>query len=83
MSKPEHDPSELVRLAKLVKAMRSVQKRYYAGDHSTATLTTAKDLERRVDKAVDWVLDHRQPRQTMLFADVQDEPTKGPYGKPT
>lgn len=52
------DP-ELVRLAKLVKLMRAAQKEFFAGDKSPAKVKLAKDLERRVDRAVSWVLANR------------------------
>jgi hypothetical protein len=56
------DTTELVRFAKLVSLMRSVQRAYFDGDRSPACIGQARDLERRVDKATRWILDHRQPK---------------------
>ncbi len=58
------DPSEIARFAKLVKLMRQAQHRYFDGDRSPASISQAKDLERRVDRAVTWILGHRQPGLT-------------------
>lgn len=69
------DHNELVRLAKLVKLMRAAQRQYFAGDRSDAVIAQAKDYERRVDRAVKWVLDHRQGE---LFP---RESGAGPYEK--
>lgn len=80
MPHAEHDPSELVRLAKLVKLMRDGQRKYFNGDRSPATLAAVKDYERRVDKAVKWVILHRQPKQGTLFNDPPKAAGKGPYG---
>jgi hypothetical protein len=61
------EDTELVRLAKLVKLMRDAQRHYFAGDKSAVTLAMARQFEQRVDKAVKWVLEHRQGR---LFDDA-------------
>jgi hypothetical protein len=52
--------NELLRFAKLVKLMRSMQKRYFDGDRSRECLIQARDCEARVDKAVWWILSNRQ-----------------------
>jgi hypothetical protein len=52
--------TELLRLAKLVKLMRGVQTSHDRGDRSATTRNQKLDLERRVDKAVTWVLAHRK-----------------------
>jgi len=80
MPVPEYDPSELVRLARLVKLMRDGQRKYFAGDRSPATLAAVKDYERRVDKAVKWIMIHRQSRQGTLFNDPAESAGNGPYG---
>ena len=67
------EETEVVRLAKLVALMRGAQKSFFESRHATV-LTQSKDLERRVDKAVKWVLAHRQGE---LFAAPQ--PDLGPY----
>ena len=46
-------------LARLVKSMREVQKRFFAGERSSELIRQAKDWERRTDKAVAEVLDDR------------------------
>jgi hypothetical protein len=51
---------EIVRLAKLVRLMRSAQTRYFRGDKSRASMSAALDLEKRVDTAVAWVIGNRQ-----------------------
>jgi hypothetical protein len=67
MTEPPSE-TEVVRLAKLVKLMRDSQRRYFGGDRSAEAIAHAKDLERRVDKAIAWVLAHRGPngRQEQL-----------------
>ena len=52
--------NELVRFAKLFKLMRSLQRAYFDGDRSATTLAQARDTERRVDKAIAWIVSHRQ-----------------------
>ena len=69
------EETEVVRLAKLVKVMRDLQKRYFDGEKNSTVLKQSKDYERRVDKAVRWVLAHRQPE---LFA-PDPTPDLGPY----
>ena len=66
---PEREMLLLVRFAKLAKVMREVQKHYFDGDRSIETIRQAKDLERRVDKAIAWVLTHAagNPTQGKLF----------------
>ena len=51
---------DIVRLARLVREMRQAQARYFGGDRSRQAIGAAKDLEKRVDKAVGWVLDQHQ-----------------------
>jgi hypothetical protein len=68
MATPPVEPNELVRLAKLVKLMRTAQKRFFDGDRSRAALSQARDLERRVDKAVVWVIEHRQGQRKFPLA---------------
>ncbi|MFO0961264.1 MAG: hypothetical protein U0800_28115 [Isosphaeraceae bacterium] len=61
------DPAEvLTRFAKLVKLLRANQREFFKGDKSSTRVNQCKDLERRVDKAVDWVLDPAR-RQGQLF----------------
>lgn len=48
------------RFAKLVKLMRAAQSRYFEGDRRNATINMSIDLERRVDRGVRWVSDHRE-----------------------
>jgi hypothetical protein len=66
--------NELLRLAKLVKVMRAAHQKWADGDHSRAVLTQCRDLERRVDRAVQWVLEHRQGE---LFP--ENDAAIGPY----
>lgn len=69
----QDDP--LVRLATMVREMRALQRKFFAGDKSSATFDRAKTLERAVDREVSAVLDVRQGE---LFAG----PTgSGPYGR--
>ena len=65
------EETEVVRLAKLVALMRGAQKSFFESRNATV-LKQSKDLERRVDKAVAWVLTHRQPE---LFAAEPHSPT--------
>jgi hypothetical protein len=66
--------NELLRLAKLVTMMRAAQRKWFDGDHSKAVLVQCRDLERRVDRAVKWVIEHRQGD---LFP--EKDPAVGPY----
>ena len=68
------EETEVVRLAKLVALMRGAQKSFFESRNATV-LKQSKDLERRVDKAVKWVLAHRQGE---LFA-PDPTPDLGPY----
>jgi hypothetical protein len=67
--------SDLVRFAKLVKLMRAMQKRYFDGERTATVVSQARDLERRVDKAVAWVIKRHEPR---LFPGDDPGPTPGP-----
>jgi hypothetical protein len=58
---PDPDPSELHRFARLVQLLRSLQCRYAAGDRSDALRAQLADATRRVDRAISWILAHRQP----------------------
>lgn len=62
-----HESSGLtvIELARLVVQMRAVQKRFFAGDRSSATIAEAKAKERRVDEATRQVLTGQ--RQGSLF----------------
>ena len=70
------EETEVVRLAKLVKLMRDTQKRFFAGDKGRTTVMLAKDYEHRVDKAVAWILKHRQEQGELFPANGQGS---GPY----
>lgn len=68
--------SDIVRLAKLVKLCRDAQNRVLrGGDRSPSAVGAARDLERRVDIAVTWVL---KPRTGRSFP---DGPAPGPYDR--
>jgi hypothetical protein len=56
---PDVKPETLTlhEFAVLVDKMRRVQKAFFKGDHSSATLETAKSLERQTDKALADILD--------------------------
>lgn len=61
---------ELVRLARLVRAMRNAQIRVISKrDRSPRAIATVRDFEARVDKAVAWIDAHqpRGDRQAELF----------------
>lgn len=60
------DGDRLIRFAKLVKAMRAVQVRFFSGDRSAECVRLAKDFEARVDRAAAWVLGDRR-KQGRLF----------------
>jgi hypothetical protein len=51
-------------LARLAEAVRGLQKRYFADRGNRTLLAECKDLERRLDRAVDEVLN---PPQAGLF----------------
>jgi hypothetical protein len=61
----ESSGMSVVELARLVVQMRAVQKRFFKGDNSSATVAEAKALERRVDEALRLVLTDQ--RQGTLF----------------
>lgn len=50
---------EILRFAKLVKVMRAIQARASSYDRTRETLREARDMEARVDRAVEWILHHR------------------------
>jgi hypothetical protein len=58
----------LTGFGRLVQEMRELQKKYFAGNHSPRLLAQAKQLERRVDLAVDDVLEPKE--QGSLFDEV-------------
>lgn len=79
MSHGETDPTELVRFAKQVQAMRAAQRAYFK--HRTPVyLKTATELESKVDKSLKWILKHREAVQPSLFNDPPEVSGKGPYG---
>ncbi|MFO0951529.1 MAG: hypothetical protein U0835_10325 [Isosphaeraceae bacterium] len=54
------------KVRKAGQAAPSNQREFFKGDKSSTRVNQCKDLERRVDKAVDWVLDPAR-RQGQLF----------------
>lgn len=73
--------SEVYRLAKLVGLMRASQRRYSDGDRSPESLRHARDLERRVDAALAWVLERRSPyRQGRLAVGARAGDARGGPG---
>lgn len=77
---------EIVRFAKLVKLMRSTQ-REFSRDRRPALLTMARELEGRVDRAVDWIMAHRLNHRELFPGDEPEpgdppaaSPRGGPYG---
>jgi hypothetical protein len=46
-------PEQIEHFAALVREMRRLQKKWFGGDRSTATLHEAKKAERAVDKALE------------------------------
>lgn len=55
---------DLIKFARLVRDMRALQKRFFAGEKTAGVVRQAKDLERHVDRELARILDD-QPR---LFA---------------
>lgn len=76
-TQPQPEP-EIVRLARRVKLMRDAQRKWFDGDKSSATFRLCRQLEGQVDKALAWVLKHRQGE---LFAAQDGEDDRpGAYG---
>lgn len=74
MSASADSPSaRLIRFAKLVQTMRSIQLRHMEGDSSVAVLQLLTDLEARVDLASAWVLSREQD-QLSLFPSAGERP---------
>lgn len=53
------DHERLIKLARDVKAMRDIQKRFFGGERSAAVVRDAKQIERHVDRLVAEILDDR------------------------
>ena len=62
---------EVYRLAMLVARMRAKQVEYFK-TRSSAVLGEAKDLEKQVDRAVEWVLLHRESVSDNVGQKVSD-----------
>lgn len=86
MPDPIDPDNDLVRLAKLVLAMREAQRKYFRGRKggpnaalmTAAHLERSKELERKVDQAVAWVLKYHQPQEN-LFLDADGPQGPGAY----
>lgn len=61
MALAEIRSNQLEEYAELVRQMRAVQKRWFGGDKSSATLQESKRLERQVDRATDAILNPPEP----------------------
>lgn len=75
MAEPDKTEPDIVRLARLVRSMRDAQSRYFR-DRSTANMRASVDLEKRVDKAVGYVLRKDQPK----FPNMIGGERTGAYG---
>lgn len=71
------------RFARRVKLMRSLQRRYFAGDRSTEVLRLCRDAEAQVDRGVDWILrDPAVQGSLRLAGDDGGPPGRGPRAPP-